>query len=299
MEKVLGIDVGGTNVKFGIVDSNGILSEKYKHRTSLLADDGDFTTNFVAILKERLEKFPEIKKIGLGIPGLISKDRSTVVYAPNIPDLIGSELITTLYNEIPDKLFAMDNDANAAALGEYIFAKEEIEDSFLMITLGTGVGGGAIIDGKIFKGGRGNALEIGHIFGGKGNSIEEEIGKQGIVRKAKKLLSDYPDSSLHSKKSLDAKKVAKAALDGDTVGIKVFEHVGKYLGQCIVGGVRILDVHTVVIGGGVAETFDIVEKSMMKVINSKLGDYYTDDLIIKKATLGNEAGILGAASLVM
>jgi len=299
MKKVLGIDVGGTNVKFGLVDEKGNLSEKYKHPTANLVADGKCVHNFITVLKEQLKKFPEVKKVGIGIPGLISKDRNSIVFAPNIPDLTVIELITLLKKEFPGKVFSMDNDANAAALGEYKFAKEEVEDNLLMITLGTGVGGGAIIDGKIFKGGRGNSLEIGHIYGGKGNSIEEEIGKKGIVKKAKKLLSDYPNSVLNSKKNLDAKKVAKAALAGDPVGIKVFEHVGKYLGQCIVGGVRILDIHTIVIGGGVSETFDIVETSMMKVINDKLGPYYTDDLIIKKASLGNEAGILGAASLMM
>ena len=299
MKKVFGIDIGGTNIKFGLVDGKGNLSEKYKHPTANLVADGNCVRNFITILKGQLKRFPEVKKIGIGVPGLISKDRNSIVFAPNIPDLTGIELVSILKKEFPGKVFSMDTDANAAALGEYKFAKKYVEVNLLMITLGTGVGGGAIIDGEIFKGGRGNSLEIGHIYGGKGCSIEEEIGKKGIVKKAKKLLIEYPNSVLNSKKSLDAKKVAKAALAGDPVGIKVFEHVGKYLGQCIISGIRILDIHTIVIGGGVSETFDIIEPSMMKIINDKLGPYYTNDLIIKKASLGNEAGILGAASLVM
>ena len=297
MEKVLGIDIGGTNVKFGIVDSNGVLLEKVKYPTSDLTDDNKFIDNFIGVLKQELENHPEISKIGIGVPGLISKDRLSVVTTPNIPQLSGIDLIHILQSNFNDKSFAMDNDANAAALGEFVFNQAEVGDNFMMITLGTGVGGGAVIDGKLFNGGNGNAMEIGHIYGGKGRSIEEEIGKKGIVRKAKKLIKEYPSSSLANKKLLDAKKVAKAALEGDKAAIMVFEHVGKYLGQCIVGGVRILDVQTIIIGGGVSETFSIIEPAMNVVLNEKLGDYYK--LKIFKATLGNEAGILGAASLVL
>lgn len=299
MEQVLGIDVGGTNVKFGLVDAKGNLTEKIKYPTADLMVKGDFVTNFVATVKKELSKHKHIKKVGIGVPGLISKDGTTVVRAANIPAFDGANLIKTLKSKIRGKSFAMENDANAAALGEFVFNKKEVGNNFLMITLGTGVGGGAVIDGKLFRGGSGNAMEIGHIYGGKGRSIEEEIGKKGIVRKANSLIKEYPKSILASKKTIDAKKVAKAALANDTVGIKVFEHVGQYLGQCIVSGVRILDLHSIIIGGGVSETFPILEKSMMAIINDKLGPYYTSDLKIHKATLGNDAGILGAASLVL
>ena len=299
MEQVLGIDVGGTNVKFGLVDKDGNLTEKIKYPTAKLMAEGDFVTNFVDAVKLELTKHKNIKKVGIGVPGLISKDGTTIVKAPNIPAFDGAQLIKILKEVTKGITYAMENDANAAALGEFVFNKKEVGNNFMMITLGTGVGGGAVIDGKLFRGGNGNAMEIGHIYSSKNGSIEDKIGKRGIVKKANKLIKQYPKSILANKKTLDAKKVAKAALEGDTAGIKVFEHVGKYLGQCIVSGVRILDLHSVIIGGGVSETFPILEDSMMAVINEKLGPYYTDDLKIHKATLGNEAGILGAASLVM
>ncbi len=297
MEKVLGIDIGGTNVKFGVVDNNGILTNKAKYPTADMVLDGKFIDNFISALKTELKKSPEIVKIGIGVPGLISKNRQSVVTAPNIEQLSGVDLIKILKSKIKGKSFALDNDANAAAYGEFIFNRAEVGDNFMMITLGTGVGGGAVIDGKLFGGGVGNAMEIGHIYGGKGRSIEEEIGKIGIVKKAKKILKKIPKSILNVK-SLDAKKIAKAALEKDEVALKVFEHVGKYLGQCIVSGIRILDLHTVIIGGGVSETFAIIEPSMRNVIEEKLGAYYTSDLKICKASLGNDAGILGAAALM-
>lgn len=299
MEKVLGIDVGGTNVKFGLVDRKGNLTDKTKYPTADLMADGKFVDNFVTTVRAELKKHPEVKKIGMGVPGLISKDGKTIVKAPNIPDMSGLDLIPILKRRIRGKSFKMDNDANAAAYGEFVFNSKEVGKNFMMITLGTGVGGGAVIDGNMFRGGSGNAMEIGHIFSAKEESIEEKIGKKGIVKKANKLIKKYPKSDLASKKTLDAKKVAKAALNGDEVGVKVFQHVGKYLGQCIVSSIRILDIHTIIIGGGVSETFDIVEPSMMKVIDERLGEYYTSDLKICKATLGNDAGILGAAALMM
>lgn len=299
MEKVLGIDVGGTNVKFGLVDLDGNMTDKIKYPTANLISQGIFIDNFIDTIKTELKKHPTVKKVGMGIPGLISKDGNKVVKAPNIPDFDGIDLIPLLKSKIKGIAFAMDNDANVAAYGEFVFNKEEVGSNFMMITLGTGVGGGAVIDGKMFKGGSGNAMEIGHIFSGSGKSIEEQIGKKGIVKKAKKLAKKYPKSLLASKETIDAKKVAKAALKGDQAAIKVFKHVGKYLGQCIVGGIRILDIHSVIIGGGVSETWDIIDDRVMEVVNEKLGPYYTQDLKIHKASLGNDAGILGAAALMM
>lgn len=299
MEKVLGIDVGGTNVKFGLVDSNGNMTDKIKYPTANMISQGIFIDNFIETIKTELNKHPTVKKVGLGIPGLISKDGQQVVKAPNIPDFDGTDLIPLLKSTFKGVAFAMDNDANVAAYGEFVFNKKEVGSNFMMITLGTGVGGGAVIDGKMFKGGSGNAMEIGHIFSGSGKSIEEEIGKKGIVKKAQKLSKKYPKSLLATKKNLDAKKVAQAAIKGDLAAIKVFKHVGRYLGECIVSGIRILDIHSVIIGGGVSETWSIIDGCVMEVVHEKLGPYYTKDLKIHKASLGNNAGILGAAALMM
>lgn len=296
MEHYFGIDVGGTNAKFGIVSRKGELLEKIKYPTPSLVKDGSFVKGFSEAIKEQLKRYPGVQRVGIGIPGLISKDRKTAAKVQNIPSLSGENVIDTLKHDHPKISFRLENDANVAALGEHYFSTQSLPESFIMVTLGTGVGGAAIVDGKIFTGADGNGLEIGHILSTKGGTIESHIGKKGILAYTQELVtSGEYETSLNG--DFDAKAIAKAAKKGDFVGEKVFKRVGKILGECLVSSIRILDIKTVVIGGGVSDTFPIIEGPMMKTIHQYLPDYYTDPLKITKATLANEAGIIGAASL--
>ncbi|GAA4842142.1 ROK family protein [Algivirga pacifica] len=298
MKLFLGIDVGGTNVKVGLVDEKGEIIKKKKYPTAEVNEGGQFVDNFIHIIGKRLKKSPSpIKKVGIGIPGTISVDRSTILEVPNIPTLNGIQLTESLQKAFPEVKFYLENDANAAALGEYYFGEASLPPNFLFITLGTGVGGGAIINGKVFKGGEGNGLEIGHIISSSGQTIEENIGKKGILRSAESKLPLYPGSVLHHIENLDAKAVTNAALEGDPLATEVFREVGKYLGEVIVSTVRILDTKTILVGGGISKTYHLLEAPMKEVIHHYLTPYYTNDLQIEIATLGNNAGILGAASL--
>ncbi len=190
----------------------------------------------------------------------------------------------------------MDNDANAAALGELHFGLENIPDTYLFITLGTGVGGGCVINGQVFKGGDGNGLEIGHVMSSTGHTIEQNIGKAGIINMAQDYIQEGKLSTTLSGE-FDAKMVATAAHEGDELALQVYHDMGKYVGELIVSVVRVLDIKTILIGGGVSETFDYLKGNMYEVINAFLPEYYTNALDIRLATLGNNAGILGAASL--
>lgn len=297
MQRFLGIDIGGTNVKFGIVTAEGDLLEKVKHPTKDVSKDGEFMKNFISILKERLSTYPDIDKIGIGVPGMITYDRKSMLELANIPSLNGVNFVDTLEKEFPGKTFHLENDANAAALGEYYFGDKKNPESYMFITLGTGVGGGAILNKQIFKGGHGNAMEIGHIISGSGETIESHLGKKGIIRLTNKLIKKHPTDTKLKINEFDAKKVAKAALKGDLVAQKVYKKLGTTLGEACVAGIRILDINTILIGGGVAEAFQFMEKSMYKVIFEHLSKNYTDNLEIRVASLKNEAGILGAASL--
>lgn len=300
MNNVLGIDVGGTNVKFGVVNEKGELRNKIKYPTSELSSNGSFINAFSNAIKEQLDihKDRQIHQVGIGCPGLISKDRTTTLKLQNIPQLNGVNVIQHLNNNFPAINFFLENDAKVAALGEHHFSSHQT-NNFLMITLGTGVGGAAIIDGQLFSGANGNGLEIGHMISSSGDVLEHHIGKKGMVRYANKYLLKYPKetSRLRGLEIITSKDIEKAGKKGDFVAEKVFKKVGKYLGQCIVSSVRVLDLDTIIIGGGVAEVFHLMEKSMWKEIRSYLGDYYTDHLNIRTAELENEAGIIGAASL--
>ena len=298
MEKFLGVDVGGTNVKFGCVSTDGKLSKKRKFKTADLGEGADFLPNFIKLIGKEIEEHCKVTKIGLGIPGTLTKDRRVILETPNVPQLNGLRLMDALEEAYPEKIFHLENDANAAALGELYFSPEHLPDNFIFVTLGTGIGGAAIIDRQIFKGGDGNSMEVGHIISSHGTTIEQKIGKKGLVNMTFYELSRYTGASILTDKfPLTSKLLEKAAEKGDELAVKVFTEMGVILGEALVSIIRILDIKTVVIGGGVADNYENLVKSMHKSLDKFLTPYYLKDLHIKKASLGNDAGIIGAASL--
>jgi len=298
MEEVLGIDIGGTNVKISPVNKSGEVLHKEKFPTAPMNEDGKFLENFIPIIREQLGKYPNIQKVGIGIPGNITKDRQSIINLPNIPGMDNVAIIPELKKNFPEHDFFLENDAAAAAYGEYIFSKDTLPDSLIFITLGTGVGGGAIIDGKLFAGGDGNAMEVGHMIASNGKLIEHNIGKKGIVMLAEEILEkSNKDSLMRPVEILGIKEIAKCAKKGDKLALETFNLVGRYLGQCIVSSVRVLDIKYILIGGGVSKTIDYIEEGMWQEIRSYLPPFYTDHMKIKVASMGNDAGILGAAAL--
>lgn len=298
-EYFLGIDVGGTNVKFGLVSSQGELLDKRKYPTIELRESADFAQAFVDLVGQELAAHPQVHKVGIGVPGMISKDRASAIRMANLPEMNGLDIIPRLSHAYPDHEFYLENDANAAALGEYHFGLENTPPNFLFVTLGTGVGSAVIFDGKIFTGADGNALELGHTVCSTGTTLEEQIGKPGLMAMAQGILDSGTEveSRLYEKMPLTPKKVVKACVKGDPVGVEVFTRGGRLLGEGLVNAIRILDVKTIYIGGGVAQTFDYIVGPARETIEQFLPNYYLKDLEIKMATLGNNAGIVGAASL--
>jgi glucokinase len=296
MEKYMGIDVGGTNVKIGIVDREGGMESKIKYATADLRDGENFVNGYIEILEKEFEKHPEVKEVGIGIPGTLSLDRTTCLEIPAIPALDGIDFKPRLKAKFPDKEFYLENDANVAALGEYYFSEHKIPESYLFVTLGTGVGSAAIINKKIFVGGDGNGMELGHILSGNGRELEANIGKEGIMRMARKLIKKKK-TSLSDFEDLDPKVIIKEAEKGDKVSKKIYKEVGEILGEGLVATIRLLDIKTILIGGGVAKSFDLIYDSLMDTLQTNLTPYYTKALLIKRAELANNAGIVGAAAL--
>lgn len=292
----MGIDIGGTNVKIGIVDREGGMESKIKYATSELRESGDFVNGFLDILSREFEKHPEVQGIGIGIPGTHSLDRSTCLEIVAIPELDGIDLKKSLHDRFPDKEFHIENDANVAALGEYYFSGTKIPESYLFVTLGTGIGSAAIINKEIFIGGDGNGMELGHILSRNGKELEENIGKRGIMKRAEKLL-DRKKTTLRKYDDLDPKVIIKEAMRGDKVSIKIFREVGELLGEGLVATIRLLDIKTILIGGGLSAGFDLIIDKLQETLEYNLTPYYTRDILIKRAELGNNAGIVGAASL--
>jgi glucokinase len=298
MAHFFGIDIGGSNIKIGLVDSESGLIEKVKYPTRELKEKNDFVQGFSDILKKEFENHPEVEEIGIGVPGTVSRDARSTLELPNLGELGNANLLERLESNHPGKHFHLDNDAHVAALGEYYFGEEKVPENYVFITLGTGVGAAAIIDHHVFRGGDGNPMEIGHIMSQGGKTLETIIGKVGLQKMLNDMLKKNKSKILEKKvETWNTKLVLSAAQEGDKVALKIFKRVGVLLGEALVSTIRLLDIKTIIVGGGISQSYNYVIGPMEKVLMKNLTPYYTSKLEIKKATLANEAGIVGAASL--
>lgn len=296
--KILGIDIGGTNVKMGIVDKQGNITDFYSYPTAEWRSSGDFTSQLVQAISFRLVNHKEVTGIGIGLPGTLNKERTQPVEVTAIPEINGTKLHKTLSERFPKAKIRLENDANAAALGEYYFSPEHEEDTFCFITIGTGIGSAAVINKKIFNGGDGNAMELGHIVSRGEKRLEENTGKQGLLDLTYHKLETYKGKTLLRQDTpLKASELVVAAEQGDKLAQEIFYEIGEMLGEGIVAMVRILDIKTIIVGGGLSASFKSIEPGIRKITDKYLTKYYLKDLIVRRASLGNDAGLLGAASL--
>jgi glucokinase len=295
----LGIDVGGTNVKMGIVNSeSGNITNFYSHDTGSWRKSGKFVESLADAIAVQLHENPEVKKVGIGVPGLITRDRQNLVEITAIPEIDGTPIIPRLKARFPDHDFFLENDANAAALGEYYFGEGDIPEDYIFVTLGTGVGGAAIIDKLVFKGGGGNAMEPGHMPSENNKVLERNIGKNELLALANKMRAEFKGiTKLPNDGQISTTGLVAAASEDDELALAIFEEVGKMLGDGLVSMIRILDITTILIGGGLSASFDYIMPAVNRQLQFWLTPYYLKTLNIKRATLANDAGLLGAASL--
>ncbi len=295
----LGIDIGGTNVKMGIVNSEtGQISNFYSHDSVSWRKSGHFVERLAEAIALQLYDHKHVNKVGIGLPGMIDSTRRIPVEITAIPELNRVTLVDALEQKFPGVSFFLENDANAAALGEFYFGEERIDESYIFITLGTGVGGAAILNKKVFKGGRGNAMEPGHTPSINGKVLERNIGKNELLDMATKMRAAFVgETQLPDDGTISTTGLVAAAASGDALALQVFEKVGELLGENLCHLIAILDINLILIGGGLSASFHYILPSMTGKLNQWLTKYHADGLSIKRATLGNDAGLLGAASL--
>lgn len=295
----LGVDVGGTHLKIGLVDREGNILDFVKEDTTSYRDHPEgFGPAFIAGLEKYLTKYPSVKNVGIGLPGMISKDRTTALEIPAIPTLNGFDLKGNLEAKYPKYEFSLENDAAAAAIGEFYFGKEDPAQNFLFITMGTGIGSALVLDGEVFKGSRGNAMEMGHMLSKGAARLETLVGRQGILNIMGRLIDAYPEKAgVLVGAELGTHLLVDTAKAGNPVSLMVFEEVARILGEAIVSAIRILDVTTVYFGGGISAGLEFMMPTLDRTIKQYLTQYYGKDLVLKKATLENNAGTLGAAAL--
>ena len=303
---VLAVDLGGTHLRAALVDETGAICAHLKHETPS-AESSDFVVEALVAVRRKLSQGFRgvVAGAAIMVPGRVSKDRKTVVQAPNLSCLNSFELKRVLENRLGLPVL-LENDANAAAVGEMWMGAARGARNVICITLGTGVGGGIILDGTLWRGTEGSAGEIGHTtvepFGGPqckcGNTgcIEMFASATAVVRMTRESLSEFPKSILHNHE-LTARTVYDAAKLGDILALEVFKRVGKYLGVGLANLINVLGPEVIVIGGGVANAWDLFEPDMREQISHRAFPSLARNVRIKTAECGDNAGLLGAAKL--
>ncbi len=310
---IFGIDIGGTTVKMGCFDDQGSLVEKWEIPTR--KEDGgekvlpDVVEAIEAKLSEKNIDKSQLKGIGIGVPGPVFADGTVnkcvnlgwgvFNVADRVRELIG----------LPELNVQVGNDANVAAMGEMFKGSGAGYKDLVMITLGTGVGGGVILDGKILTGSAGGAGEIGHMpvgidepdscTCGKKGCLEQYASATGIVKVAKRILaSSDGDTPLRQMENFTAKDVMDLAKSGDTIAVAVIEQLGEYLGKAVAHIASVVNPRAIVIGGGVSKAgqylIDVIEKHFKIHVFGPCSDV---KFVI--ASLGNDAGIYGACGMVL
>ena len=247
----LGIDVGGTGVKMGIVHSDtGQINNFQSYDTATWRESHHFLDRLADAIALQLYQHKNVKKIGIGLPGILTKNRRTLIEITAIPEIDGSPMIDMLEKRFPEHQFFMENDANAAALGEFYFSPEKaiMPEDFIFITLGTGVGGAAVIDRKIFLGGDGNAMEPGHVPSKNGKVLERNVGKKELLQLATEMRAAYTGNTvLASDGTISTTALVVAAEEGDELALAIWNEVGTLLGDMLVSLIRILDIKNILL----------------------------------------------------
>jgi len=307
----IGIDVGGTKVLGGVVTESGEILATARRDTP--REGGRALTEAIAnVATELSQQFP-VDSIGISAAGFISSDRQTMLATPNISNWNGVNLVNEL-TEILHKKIVLENDANAAAWGEFKFGAGRGRNDLMMLTLGTGVGGGLILDGAVFRGAFGIGAELGHMrlipegqlcgCGIRG-CLEQYASGSALMRHAREAIDASPflarnllergDGTIEG---LKGQHITEAARDGDPVAIAAFNTMANYLGAGIASLCAVIDPSCIVLGGGVIDAGELfltpTREAALRLIPFSGKHPYPE---IVPAELGNNAGLVGVADL--
>ncbi len=311
----IGIDIGGTSIKLGIVSDTGKVLLRDSFLTGSVSGRAELMDKLVEhihiLLKEAKFRKLKISGVGIGAPGPIDVEKGLVYFFPNIKGWENTPLKQILKKRLKLPVF-VDNDANVMALGEYLFGAGKGSRNMIGLTLGTGLGGGIIIDGKLFHGPRYSAAEIGHMIVdpngplcGCGNHgcIETFVGNGYFVKDVQEHLSAGGDTILRDwvtkqHKVLTPKLVQDAAEMGDKLSIGQWHKTGTYLGTALAGLVNLLSPERIIIGGGLSLSGDLLFKPVIAAIQKKAFPIAAQFVKVLPAKLGTDAGLVGASALV-
>lgn len=313
MALTIGVDVGGTKIAAGLVDDDGRIVTRLRKESP--ATDSHAIEDTIAGLVRELCSSDEatregIAGMGVAAAGFISADRSTAIFAPNLAwrdEPLRSELEARTGLPV-----VVENDANAAAWGEFKFGAATAVNDMLMVTVGTGVGGGIVLDGQLYRGGAGIAAEVGHLcvmpegrpcHCGSVGCWEQYASGSALVRMAREGAAREPQAAAAlieatgGVESIDGPSITEAAMAGDGFARRQLEELGYWLGTGLASLAAVLDPSIIVIGGGVAhaETL-LIAPTQERFLRQLTGRGHRAEPVIVQAVLGNDAGMVGAAN---
>ncbi len=313
---VIGVDLGGTNVRAAVVDREGDIVGQARADSKAMEGLDATLTQILMAMSDAVEASPaqvsEIGGVGMAIPGTVNNEDGMVMWSPNFKDWNGVQIRGPIARKwsIP---VLMGNDANVAAFGEYTFGAGRGAKCMVMFTLGTGIGSGLILDGKIYSGVTGTAPEMGHHIVladgprcscGRYGCLEAIARRDAIVDRAarKAHMGRYTsllEKSKHDLRYVTPAMIAEAAAEGDSVSIETLEETGYYIGIGVANAINILNPDKVVIGGGIAQAGDLIFDPIKRSV--EVNALYAPLVAVEvlPAQLGDDAGVLGGAAMAL
>jgi glucokinase len=305
--ETIGVDLGGTKMLVGVLDGTEVRWESREASTG--QSEEELVELLVREVGEARRARPEASAVGLGIPATIDHDSGVAVAAVNLPltdvplrELVGERVGLPVF---------VDNDANVAALAEHLFGAAKGKPNTVMLTVGTGIGGGLILDGEVYRGATGAGAELGHtVIQADGPPCQGNCPNHGCIealasgtalgREGRAAAESAPDSALGrllaAGEAVDGTAVTKAAIDGDETAIGVFELIGSRLGVACSSFANIFQPDAIVVGGGVIAAGDLLLEPARRELRERALTPMNATPILA-ATLGNDAGMIGAAAL--
>jgi glucokinase len=305
--ETIGVDLGGTKMALGVLDGTTVRWESREASTGQTEDE--LVELLVREISEARDARPEVTAVGLGIPATIDHDAGLAVSAVNLP--LADLPIRDLIRERVGLPVFVDNDGNVAALAEYLFGAAQGKPNTVMLTVGTGIGGGLILNGEVYRGATGAGAELGHtVIQADGPPCQGNCPNHGCVealasgtalgREGLAAAESAPDSAigklLAAGEKVDGTAVTKAALAGDETAIEVFDLIGGRLGVACTSFANIFQPDAIVVGGGVIAAGDLLLDPARREVRERALTPMNQTPILE-ATLGNDAGMIGAAAL--
>lgn len=315
---VVGVDLGGTNVRAAVIDRTTEKIVARGENISSLALEGVAQTagQIVRAIETALEaasaQKSQVLGVGIAVPGHVKAKEGLVMWAPNFKDQWKRVPIAHSVETLLGLPVRIGNDANLAALGEFRFGAGRSVRHLIMITLGTGVGAGIIVDGKLLDGADGGAGEVGHMIinpGGRGGNtafgtVEGEAQRDGIIERAARKIQQGRPTTLGARVDFDRFAltpaiIAEEALKGDVVALEVYEETGYYLGICVANLINLFNTQMIVVGGGIAQAGEIILDPIRRTATACAIRSMSRTCSIVPAELGDNAGVLGSAAIIL